>query len=83
MQTADPEAFQKALTEQGQLLGRHQQVLSGVTQSLESVANQQAGQQAQLAQLVTSVRGLTDRLHSMTVAPSHVVFPVSKPDKFD
>ena len=44
MQTVDPEAFQKALTELGQLLGRHQQLLSGVTHSLESIAQQQADQ---------------------------------------
>ena len=43
MQTADSEAFQKALSEQGQLLGRHQHVLSGVTHSLETLAQQQAG----------------------------------------
>ena len=94
---ADPEAFHKTLTEQGQLLGRDQQVLSGVTQLLDSIAQQQAEQQAQLAQLVASVRGLIGQLQSMNItepatsasvstvmaAPSTPVFPVSKPDKFD
>ena len=65
MQTAEQEALHRALTEQGQLLGRHQQVLSGVTHSLESLAQQQAEQQAQLAQLVASVKVLTGQLQSM------------------
>ncbi|XP_036450103.1 uncharacterized protein LOC118824207 isoform X2 [Colossoma macropomum] len=65
MQTADPEALQKALNEQGQLLGRHQQNLTGVIHSLESLAHQQAEQQAQLAQLVASVQGLTGQLQTM------------------
>ena len=97
MQTAEQEAFHKALTEQGQLLGRHQQVLSGVTQSLESLSQQQAEQQAQLAQLVTSVKDLTGQLQQMTLTdpavspvPSPAIvensgacFPVSKPEKYE
>ena len=56
VQTADPEPFQKTIVEKEHLLGRHQQVLAGGTLSLESQANQQSKQQAQLVQLVASVK---------------------------
>ncbi|KAL7825225.1 hypothetical protein AOLI_G00324320 [Acnodon oligacanthus] len=97
MQTADPQAFQKALSEQGELLGRHQHVLSSVTQSLESLANQQAEQQAQLVQLVNSVKEMTSQFQSVNLSEQRVAaallpvttgasasfFPVSKPDKYE
>ena len=96
MQMAPLEAFQKLLDEQSHLLGPHQQVLAGVTQSLESLAQQQSKQQARLVQLVSSVKGLTSELQTLSAtepalrpAPSTQIqattflFPVSKPDKSD
>ena len=76
MQTADVEAFQKALTEQGQLFRRHQQVLTGVTHSFETLAHQQTEQQNQLAQLMTSVKGLTSQLQNMNLNFFHARWQV-------
>ncbi|KAL7887218.1 hypothetical protein AOLI_G00049390 [Acnodon oligacanthus] len=70
MQMADPEVIQKALSEQGELLGRHQHVLIGVTHSLKSLTHQQAKQQAQLVQLVDGIKGLMGQIQTLSFTDS-------------
>ena len=63
-----PWGFNKAIVKQDHLLGRHQQGLAGVTQSLESLAEQPSEQQAQLVQLVASIKDLTTQLQNLRAA---------------
>ena len=55
MQTAELEAMQKVLANQGQLLGRHQQLFVGLNQSVDDLGHRQTEQQAQLSQLLKDV----------------------------
>ena len=68
IQTADPEAFQKAIVNQGHLLEQHQQVLIGVTHSLEALTQKQTEQQTQLVPFVAFVKELTSHLQTLGIA---------------
>ena len=97
MQTAELEAMQKVLANQGQLLGRHQQLFVGLNQSVDDLGRRQTEQQAQLSQLLKDVSLQLQSLCNIqpatqptqpTAASTEIVnptthFSVSKLDKFD
>ncbi|KAI4871939.1 hypothetical protein NFI96_006277 [Prochilodus magdalenae] len=96
---AEPQQLQSALRNQGRLLGETCRRVDALTESVNSLAQQQAGQLAQLIQISDSLGDLTERLTLLTAPPTAGAesatpapvpapavagsFPVSKPEKYD
>ncbi|KAI4874718.1 hypothetical protein NFI96_007697 [Prochilodus magdalenae] len=96
---AEPQQLQSALRDQGRLLGETCRGVDAMTESVNSLAQQQAGQLAQLIQISDSLGDLTERLTLLTAPPTAGAesatpapvpapavagsFPVSKPEKYD
>ncbi|KAI4885455.1 hypothetical protein NFI96_014403 [Prochilodus magdalenae] len=96
---AEPQELPQAIRNQGRLLGETHQRVDSLTESVHRLAQQQAGQQAQLTQISASLSEITERLTLLsappTAGPEPVTpapaaapaaagsFPVSKPEKYD
>ncbi|KAI4890289.1 hypothetical protein NFI96_025570 [Prochilodus magdalenae] len=67
---AEPQELPQAIRNQGRLLGETHQRVDSLTESVHRLAQQQAGQQAQLTQISASLSEITERLTLLSAPPT-------------